>query len=87
MYGVDVILSRRDAEGQGGGGVGRDDDTDEDGDGGRQPYRPYVLEVQWAPDCTPAVRFRPRFWEEVLTCLYLDEDGDQFVPLSLPIAS
>ena len=80
MFGVDVILSRRDGAGE----EDRDEDEDEDEDGDdstQQVYRPYVLEVQWAPDCTPAVRFRPGFWEEVLACLYLDDDGDQFVPL------
>jgi tubulin--tyrosine ligase-like protein 12 len=37
-------------------------------------YQPYVLEVQWAPDCTRAIDLRPTFWDEILAGLYLHEN-------------
>lgn len=39
-----------------------------------QNYQPYVLEVQWAPDCTRAIELRPNFWDEILGALYLDNE-------------
>ena len=38
-------------------------------------YRPYVLEVQWAPDCSPSVKLRPQFWTDILEGLYLEDYG------------
>jgi hypothetical protein len=34
---------------------------------------PQLLEVQWAPDCTIAMKMIPNFWDEILSALYLDD--------------
>ena len=35
--------------------------------------KPFVLEVQWAPDCAQAVVQNPFFWNDILGGLYLDD--------------
>ena len=36
--------------------------------------QPVLMEVQWAPDCSTALKFYPTFWDSVLGALYLDEE-------------
>ena len=36
--------------------------------------RPYVLEVQFGPDCGQAMKYHSSFWDDILSNLYLNDD-------------
>jgi hypothetical protein len=37
--------------------------------------QPIVLEVQWAPDCSQALRFNEHFWDDILAVLFLNDES------------
>jgi hypothetical protein len=39
----------------------------------RPVISPQVLEVQWAPDCSQALKMIPDFWDEILSAVFLDD--------------
>jgi hypothetical protein len=42
---------------------------------------PKVLEVQWAPDCEKALKFRPEFWDDILLSLLLEDEESCLVEI------